>query len=89
MRAAGMVARFMDMPFAKSEPVPPAAPAPAAAGRPVPAKAAELMAKTPVPFIPFSLWRWLYVHFGTKGFDELAAKNGVSKERMLDQPYKA
>jgi hypothetical protein len=59
------------------------------AGRPVPAKAAELMAKTPVPFIPFSLWRWLYVHFGTKGFDELAAKNGVSKERMLDQPYKA
>jgi len=32
-----MVARFMDMPFAKSEPVPPAAPAPAAAGRPVPA----------------------------------------------------
>jgi hypothetical protein len=34
-------------------------------------------------------WRRIYARFGGKGFEQEAAKNGVSKERMLDQPYAA
>ena len=58
-------------------------------GHPVPAQAVKLMAKNPVPFMPFALWRWIYVRFGGKGFEREAARNGVSKDRLLDQPYAA
>jgi NAD(P)H-dependent FMN reductase len=58
-------------------------------GRPVPAEALGLLAKNPVPFMPFALWRWIYIRFGGKGFEQEAARNGVSKERLLDQPYAA
>lgn len=60
-----------------------------AEGKPVPAQAVALMAKSPFPFIPFALYRWIYTRLGGRGFDREAAKNGVSKERMLDQPYAA
>ena len=60
-----------------------------AAGHSVPAEAVRLMAKTPIPFVPFALWRWLYIQLGGKGFERLAAQNGVSKYRLLDQPYAA
>ena len=56
-------------------------------GLPVPAEAVRFMAKSPVPFLPFALWRWIYLRFGDKGFEQLAARNGVSRERMLAQPY--
>lgn len=58
-------------------------------GFPVPAQAVKLMAKHPVPFIPFALWRWIYMRFGGKGFEQEAARNGISKDRLLDQPYAA
>jgi len=37
-----------------------------AEGRPVPAQALKLMAKNPVPLMPFALYRWIYVRFGGK-----------------------
>ena len=58
-------------------------------GRPVPAQGVKLMAKNPIPFVPFALWRWIYIRFGAKGFEREAARNGVSKEKLLDQPYAA
>ena len=58
-------------------------------GRPVPAQAVRLMAKNPVPFMPFALWRWIYIRFGGKGFEQEAARNGISRDRLLDQPYAA
>jgi hypothetical protein len=58
-------------------------------GLPVPAQAVKLMAKNPVPFIPLVLWRWIYMRFGGKGFEQEAARNGISKDRLLDQPYAA
>ena len=58
-------------------------------GQPVPVEAAGLMAKTPFPPMPFPLWRWVYIHVGGKGFEQEAAKNGVAKNRLLDQPYAA
>jgi hypothetical protein len=60
-----------------------------AEGRSVPAEAVKLMAKTPVPFMPFALWRWIYLRFGGRGFEQQAARNGISRDRMLDQPYAA
>jgi multimeric flavodoxin WrbA len=58
-------------------------------GRAVPAQAVALMAKNPVPFMPFALWRWIYLRFGGKGFEQQAARNGVSKDQLLNQPYAA
>jgi hypothetical protein len=58
-------------------------------GRPVPAEAVRLMAKSPVPFMPFPLWRWIYMRFGGRGFEQQAARNGISRDSMLDQPYAA
>jgi hypothetical protein len=30
---------------------------------------------------------WIYMRSGGKGFERQAARNGVSKETLLDQPY--
>jgi len=57
-----------------------------AEGLPVPAEAVSLIAKNR---IPFPLWRWLYTWMGGKGFERLAARNGISKEELLAQPYAA
>jgi multimeric flavodoxin WrbA len=60
-----------------------------AEGLPVPAEAVRMIAKNPIPLIPFALWRWLYVRMGGKGFEKAAAKNGISKDKLLAQPYAA
>ena len=58
-----------------------------AAGLPVPPEAVRTIAKNPIPLMPFALWRWLYVRLGGKGFEQEAAKNGISKDRLLAHPY--
>jgi len=58
-------------------------------GRPVPAQAVSLMAKSPFPLLPPAVWRRIYLHFGGKGFEQQAAKNGIGKDRLLDCPYAA
>ncbi|MGA2962482.1 MAG: NAD(P)H-dependent oxidoreductase [Candidatus Korobacteraceae bacterium] len=55
--------------------------------RPVPAEAVTLMAKNPIPFIPFALWRWIYIRIGGMGFEREAIKNGVGRNRLREQPY--
>ncbi len=60
-----------------------------AEGLPVPAEAVRMISKNPIPLMPFALWRWMYVRFGGKGFEKVAAKNGVSRDQMLAQPYAA
>jgi multimeric flavodoxin WrbA len=57
-----------------------------AEGLPVPAEAVRMIAKNR---IPFALWRWLYMWMGTKGFEKLAAKHGIAKDKLLAQPYAA
>ncbi len=57
-----------------------------AEGRPVPAEAVSMIGKSPMPF---AIWRWLYVRIGGKGFEKLAAKNGISKDQLRAQPYAA
>lgn len=60
-----------------------------AEGLPVPPAAMRLMARNPLPFLPFALWRWIYIRFGGNGFEQEAASNGIRKSRLLDQPYAA
>ena len=56
-------------------------------GQIVPSEAAKLMAKTPVPFMPFRLWRWLFIKMANQHWRPLAAVNQVSKEELLAKPY--
>jgi hypothetical protein len=60
-----------------------------AEGLPAPPEALALMAKNPVPILPAALWRWIYMRMGGRGFAQEAARHGISKDRLLDQPYAA
>jgi len=55
----------------------------------VPAEAVTMISKSPIPFIPSSLWRWMYVKMGGRSFEKEAAKHGVSKDQLRAQPYAA
>lgn len=58
-----------------------------AKGQSIPPKAAKLMAKTPMPLMTFSLWRWLFVKMSKWGWRRGAAVNQVGAEDLLAQPY--
>ncbi|ESA33628.1 nadph-dependent fmn reductase [Leptolyngbya sp. Heron Island J] len=58
-----------------------------AEGQSVPPKAAKLMAKTPIPLMLFSLWRWLFVTMAKWGWRRGAAINQVGAKDLLAQPY--
>ncbi|MDJ0573310.1 MAG: hypothetical protein QNJ53_30335 [Pleurocapsa sp. MO_192.B19] len=56
-------------------------------GQIVTPEAAKLMAKTPIPFMPFRLWRWLYIKLGNRMFQQRAAANQVGESERFAQPY--
>ena len=56
-------------------------------GSAIPEKAAALMARNPIPFLPFGAWRWIYMKGGSRSWNKQAAAFGVSKEAMLARPY--
>jgi multimeric flavodoxin WrbA len=58
-----------------------------AEGQTVPHEAVTMIAKNPIPLIPFSGWRWIFVKAGTRHWQRQAAANGISKENMLARPY--
>ena len=55
-------------------------------GLPVPAEAVRIIASK---HVPFALWNRLYICFGGRSFKKLAAKNGITKDKLLAQPYAA
>ncbi len=57
-----------------------------AEGLPVPVESVRMIAKNR---IPFAIWSLLYIWMGAWGFKKLAAKNGISKDKMLALPYAA
>lgn len=57
-----------------------------AQGLPVSAEAMRLVAKKP---ILQPVWNRFYVWMGSRGMKRLAAKNGVSQDQLLAQPYAA
>ena len=58
-----------------------------AEGQPVPGEAARLMAKSPIPLLHSSVWRWLFVKMGNRYWRTRAAAFGVSKQDLLAQPF--
>ncbi len=56
-------------------------------GQIVPPEAAKLMAKTPIPFMPFRLWRWLFIKLTNRMLRQMAAANQVGDEERFAQPY--
>ena len=50
-------------------------------------EAAKLMAKTPIPFMPFRLWRWLFVKLTNWMLRQFAAANQVGESERFAQPY--
>jgi hypothetical protein len=58
-----------------------------AEGQGVPAAANRLIAKTPIPFIPFWLWRWLFIKIAQRHWNQKAAVQQVEPDDMLAQPY--
>lgn len=43
--------------------------------------------KTPISFIPFSLWRWLLIEMARQSQHQMAAAQAVRSDAMLAQPY--
>ena len=58
-----------------------------AAGQPVPGEATRLMARSPIPLLHSSVWRWLFVKMGNRYWRVRAAGFGVSKKDLLAQPF--
>ncbi len=58
-----------------------------AEGRPLPSEAATMIARSPIPLLPFTAWRWIFAKVGTRRFQRQAAANGISKENILAKPY--
>jgi len=60
-----------------------------AEGHPVPGEAVTLIARNPMPLVPFTVWRSIFVKAGGRGMERLAAENGVNKDELLARPYAA
>ena len=58
-----------------------------AEGQPLPSEAGTMIARSPIPLLPFAAWRWIFVKVGIRRFQRQAAANGISKENMLARPY--
>ena len=58
-----------------------------AEGQPVPGEAARLIAKSPIPLLHSSVWRWLFVKMGNRYWRTRAAGFGVGKKDLLAQPF--
>jgi len=58
-----------------------------AEGRTVPREAVTMIAKNPIPLVPFSAWRWIFVKASARHWQRQAAAKGISKENMLARPY--
>jgi hypothetical protein len=58
-----------------------------AEGRPPPSEVMTMIARSPIPLMPFAAWRWIFVKAGARHWQRQSAENGISKENMLARPY--
>jgi len=56
-------------------------------GSAVPLDAQRLISKTPIPAVPFGIWRWMFTKLGEKWWIQQAAENDVRKQNMYVKPY--
>lgn len=64
-----------------------AAAAALASHQPLPMEAVRLVAKSPLPVLPFPLWRWVYMKMGNAYWYRRAAGFGVTRQDMRAQPF--
>ena len=53
----------------------------------IPVEAINLMKKTPIPIVPFRLWRWLFIRSANQHWRREAAAHQVEPGAMRAQPY--
>jgi multimeric flavodoxin WrbA len=58
-----------------------------AEGKPLPSEVVPMIARNPIPLLPFAAWRWIFVKAGARHWQRQAAANGISKGNMLAQPF--
>lgn len=58
-----------------------------ARGENVPDEANDLLARSPIPYVPFALWRWAYGKIGTMQWKRLATENGVKPATLRARPH--
>ncbi len=58
-----------------------------AKGGAVSINAQSLISKTPIPLVPFGIWRWIYNKLGCKIWKQQALENGVREDKMYAKPY--
>ena len=56
-------------------------------GQPIPGEAIHLIKKTPIPFLPFRLWRRFFIRVANKRWRRIAAEYQVEPDAMLAKPY--
>ena len=56
-------------------------------GNPIPGEAINLMKKTPIPIVPFRLWRWLFIRLSNRHWRRGGAEHRVEPGAMRAQPY--
>ena len=56
-------------------------------GAALPDKAQQLLEKSPIPFLPFPVWRWLFARLGGRHWRQRAALSGVGRNQLPDRPY--
>jgi multimeric flavodoxin WrbA len=54
---------------------------------PIPLKAVHRLSGSPIPYTPFFIWRFLFLSHSGEGWEKIALKFGVSKQKMLAQPF--
>lgn len=54
---------------------------------PIPVEAINLIKKTPIPLVPFRLWRWFFIRSANQHWRRLAGEHQVGPEAMRAQPY--
>lgn len=55
--------------------------------QPIPVEAINLIKKTPIPIVPFRLWRWLFIRSANQHWRREAAEHQVGPGAMQAQPY--
>ncbi|NEQ43368.1 MAG: hypothetical protein F6K00_07320 [Leptolyngbya sp. SIOISBB] len=58
-----------------------------ASGQMMPDEAGKLVAKSPIPFVPFSIWRWLFIKAASHYWRQKATANQVDLTTLSAQPY--
>jgi len=58
-----------------------------ASTNPVPKNAQAIISKSPIPFLPFNLWRWFFIKLGNMFWQKQSNENGVSNQEMLKRHY--